>query len=63
MSEFQRRFAAFNLPAENVERLKGLAFADFSFPKRAETVIVETVLIENGDRKVIKSEALGAKLV
>ena len=63
MSEFEKQFEAFNLSAEKAERLKGLAIADFSFPKRAETVVVETVLIEDGDRKVIKSEALGAKLV
>lgn len=63
MSEFEKQFEAFNLSTEKVEQLRGLAVADFSFPKRAEKVVVETVLIEDGDRKVIKSEALGAKLV
>jgi hypothetical protein len=63
MSKFEKQFEAFNLSTEKAEQLKGLAVADFLFPKRAETVVVETVLIEDGDRKVIKSEALGAKLV
>ena len=63
MSEFEKQFEAFNLSTEKAEQLKGLAIADFSFPKRAKTVVVETVLIEDGNRKVIKSEALGAKLV
>lgn len=63
MSGFERQFEAFNLSAEKAEQLKGLAITDFAFAKRAETVVVETVLIEDGDRKVIKSETLGAKLV
>ena len=63
MSEFERQFAAFNLLPERAEQLKGLAATNFSFAKRAETIVVETVLIEDGDRQVIKSEALSAKLV
>ena len=63
MSEFEKQFEAFNLSTEKAEQLKGLAITDFSFPKRAKTVVVETVLIEDGNRKIIKSEALGAKLV
>ncbi len=63
MSEFERRFEAFNLSAEKAAQLKALAVVDFSFPRRAETLVLETVLIEEGERKVIKSEALGAQLV
>ena len=63
MSEFEKQFEAFNLSTEKAELLKGLAISDFSFPKRAETVVFETVLIKDGNRTVVKSEALGAKLV
>jgi hypothetical protein len=63
MSEFEKQFEAFNLSTEKAEQLKDLAVADLAFPKRAKTIVVETVLIEDGERKVIKSEALGAILV
>jgi hypothetical protein len=63
MSEFEKQFEAFNLSTERADQLRGLAVSDFLFPKRAGSVVVETVLIKDGDRRVIKSETLSAKLV
>lgn len=63
MSDFEKMFEAFNISTELADKLKEVATVDFSLTKRTARVSVETILIKNGDRKVVKSEVLSAKLV
>lgn len=62
MTDFEKNFQAFQLVPETVQALKKLSEVHDAFP-RDQSVLVETVLIEGGQRQVIKSESLDAKLV
>ena len=53
MPDFEKQFEAFQLSTESSEELKMLASMQFTFPKRADAFVVETVLIEAGKRMVI----------
>lgn len=62
MTDFEKNFQAFQLMPETIQALKKLSEVHDAFP-RDQSVLVETVLIEDGQRQIIKSESLDAKLV
>lgn len=63
MPEFEKQFEAFLLSPQKTDEFAALGRYEFSFCPPPAQLVVETVLVENGDRKVVRSEALGAKLV
>jgi hypothetical protein len=63
MSEFEKQYNQFQLTAEQCDNLRRLADPRLYLPRTANRVIVETVIIENGERRVIKKEEQGAELV
>jgi len=63
MSDFNEKFEAFNLTDESAQQLRSLAKPSSYFVEQAERIIVETVVVEDGNRRVINVEAACAKLV
>jgi hypothetical protein len=63
MSKFDAQYAQFQLTPEKCENLKYLADPSQYLLRAADRVIVETVVVEHGERRVIKKEEKGAELV
>jgi len=63
MSEFAKKYDQFRLTTEQCENLRRLADPRLHLPRTVDRVIVETVIVEDGERRVIKQEEQGAKLV
>lgn len=63
MSEFEKLYNQFQITAEKRDNLRWLAEPRPYLRRVTDRVIVETVIIENGERRVIKKEEQGAKLV
>ena len=63
MSDFQKQYDEFRLSTEQCESLRRLADPKLYLPPTEDRVIVETVIVEDGERRVIKKEEQCAKLV
>lgn len=63
MSEFEKLYEQFQITAEKCDNLRQLADPKQYLPRVADRVIVETVIVENGERRVIKKDEQDAKLV
>lgn len=63
MPDFEKQFDAFNLSEEKAKELKRLERMPYLFSIPSNSFVIETVLIENGKRLVIKTEAQNAELV
>ncbi|GAC1417403.1 MAG: hypothetical protein NVSMB6_19630 [Burkholderiaceae bacterium] len=63
MPDFEKQFDAFNLSKEKSEEFKRLACLPFVLSKPTNSFVIETVLIENGERLVKKTETKNAELV
>jgi hypothetical protein len=63
MPDFEKQFDAFNLSEEKANELKRLERMPFLFSIPSSSFVIETVLIENGKRLVIKTETQNAELV
>jgi len=63
MSEFEKLYEQFQITAEYGEELRKLSDSRPFLPRVIDRVIVETVIVENGERRVIKKDEKDAKLV
>ena len=63
MSELAKQYDQFGLTTEQCEDLRRLADPQLYLPRTAERLIVETIIVEDGERRVIKKEEQNAKLV
>lgn len=63
MSEFEKLYEQFQITDEKRDNLRQLADPRQYLPHVADRVIVETVIVENGERRVIKKDEQDAKLV
>jgi hypothetical protein len=63
MSEFEKLYDQFQITTENCSSLRRLAEPALHLLRPAERVVVETVIVENGQRRIVKKEEQGAKLV
>lgn len=63
MSMFEKLYDQFQITAEKYDNLRLLSDQRLYLPRVTNRVIVETVIVENGERRVIKKEEQGAKLV
>lgn len=63
MSEFEKQYDEFRLSTEQCENLRRLADLGSYLQKAEDRVIVETVIVEDGQRRVIKKEEQCAELV
>jgi hypothetical protein len=63
MSEFEKLYDQFQITAEKCNNLRWFAEPRLYLPRVTDRVIVETVIVENGERRIIKKEEQGAKLV
>jgi hypothetical protein len=63
MSEFEKLYEQFQISAEKFDNLQRLADPRQHLPRVTDRVIVETVIVENGERRVIKKDEQDAKLV
>jgi hypothetical protein len=63
MTELEKQFDSFNLTAKLAEHLTALSTPGFNHVEGAKRIVVETVVIEGGDRRVINAEVTYAQLV
>lgn len=63
MAEYEMRYAQFGLAPEQRESLRRLGEPPLHIPPRLERLIVETIIVEGGERRVVKEEEQDAKLV
>ena len=63
MTNFAKQYDQFRLTTEQCETLRRLADPRLHLPRIADLVIVETVIVEDGERRIIKKEEQSAKLV
>ena len=63
MSNFEKQYGEFRLSTEQCESLRRLADPRLHLPRTEDRVIVESVIVEDGERRVIKKEEQCAKLV
>lgn len=63
MSEFETHYGAFNLTEKLAEQLKALSTPTCSQVETSRRVVVETVVVQEGNRLVINQEITHAKLV
>lgn len=63
MSKFETLYDQFQITAEKCDNLRWLADPKLQFSGVMDCVVVETVIVENGERRIVKKEAQGAKLV
>lgn len=63
MSEFGKQYDQFLIRAENCDDLRRLACFTLHLPRATDCVVVETVIVENGERRIVKKEEQHAKLV
>lgn len=63
MPEFEKQYDRFLLTTEKCNNLRWLADPRLHLPRATDRVLVETVIVENGERRVVKQEEQNAKLV
>lgn len=63
MSDFETLFDRFQITAEKGGSLRRLAEPPLHLHRPTDRVIVETVIVENGERRIVRKEEQGAKLV
>lgn len=63
MSDFEKLYEQFQITSEKCDNLREFADPRQYLPRVADRVIVETVIVENGERRVIKKDEQDAKLV
>lgn len=63
MANYEKLYDQFQLTTEQRESLLHLASPPLHIPPKMDRLIVETVIVEGGERRIIKKEELGAKLV
>ncbi|WP_137936570.1 hypothetical protein [Chitinivorax sp. B] len=63
MSEFEKLYDRFQITAENCDNLRHLVEPALHLRRPAKRVVVETVVVENGERRIVKKEEQDAKLV
>jgi len=63
MSDFEKRYERFKITAKEADNLRRLAEPALHLRRAPNRVIVETVVIEDGDRRVVKTEVQSAQLV
>lgn len=63
MPGFEKQYDRFLLTTEKCDNLRRLADPRQHLPYSTDRVLVETVIVENGERRVVKQEERNAKLV
>lgn len=63
MTDFDQLYDRFEISIEKSDSLRRLAEPPLHLPRPKDRVIVETVIVENGERRTITKEEQGAKLV
>jgi len=63
VSEFENKYGQFQLTPEKCDSLRWLADPRSHLPHPRDRVIVETVIVEHGERRTVKREEQDAKLV
>lgn len=63
MSDFETRYELFKITAENGDSLRRLAEPALHLRRSPRHVIVETVVVQDGERKVIMTEVKSGQLV
>lgn len=63
MPNFEQRYDRFQISPEKGGSLRLLAEPPLHLPPSTDRVIVETVIVENGERRIVSKEEQGAKLV
>ena len=63
MPDFHQLYDRFQISATTGASLRGLAEPPLHLPRPTDRVIVETVIVENGERRIVGKEEQGAKLV
>lgn len=63
MSTFKKQYDQFQLSPKQCDDLQQLADPRLHLPRTTDRLIVETILIEDGERRVVKKEEQGAQLV
>jgi len=63
MSESEQKYELFNLTDDLVKHLRQLADPHFPLSNLSGRVVVDTVIVKDGVRKLINTEERGAKLV
>jgi hypothetical protein len=63
MGEYESRYAEFRLTNEQRDSLRRLTKPSLHSPSTAGRLLVETIIVECGERRVVKEEEQGAKLV
>jgi hypothetical protein len=59
MSNFEKLYDCFQITSEG-DNLRRLAEPAIHLRRSQERVIVETIIVEHGERRVVKTEAQGA---
>jgi len=63
MPEFEKQYELFLLTTEKCDNLRWLADSRLDLPRTTDRVLIETVIVDNGERRVLKQEEQYAKLV
>ena len=63
MFTYEKLYEQFHLTPDQCIGLRSLAEFPYRVPPKFDRFIVETVIIEGGERRVMKKEEQGAKLV
>ncbi len=63
MPDFEKRYDQFQLTVEKCDNLRRLTDSPLHILRATDRVVVETIVVENGERRVVKTEEQCAKLV
>lgn len=63
MPDFEKQYDRFQVTAEKCDSLRRLADSGLLLPRATDRVVFETVIVEDGERRIVKREEKGAKLV
>jgi hypothetical protein len=63
MSDFEKLYGRFKITAKECDTLRRLAEPALHLRRPLDRVIVETVVVEDGERRVVKTEVQSAELV
>lgn len=63
MSEFEKLYDRFKITADNCDNLRRLGELAPNFRRHSEHFVIKTVIVENGERRIINKERYNAKLV
>ena len=63
MCDFERLYERFEISSEKGDSLRRLAESPLHRPRPTARVVVETVIVENGERRIVETEEQNAKLV